>query len=102
VLAFFRQANSELSTDADVPVSGLLSLTTKIALVVWGLWVAFNLVRLCLTPYNYFHLRNVAFQIGRRPPQLGSMMASATRTLLQAACAFMAPYIVYNSWPRRD
>ncbi len=102
LLAFFHRANSHRSTEADVPVSGLLRFVTKLALVAWGLWVAFNLVRLCLTPYAYLQLRSAALQIGRRPPQLGSLMADAIRTLLDQACLFMAPYIVYNGWLRQE
>jgi hypothetical protein len=100
LLAFFLQANSELPTDADVPVSALLRRVTKLALVAWGLWVAFNLFRVCVTPYYYFQLRSVALQAGRRPPQLGIFMAKPIRTFLEQACLFMAPYIVYNSWRR--
>jgi hypothetical protein len=102
LLAFSRQPNRECSADAIVPVSSLPRITTKVALVAWGVWVAWNVVRLCLTPYSYFQLRNFALQLGRQPPQLGAMMTDITRTLLEQACLFMGPYIVYNAWPRRD
>ncbi len=101
LLAFWHQPDSE-SADAEVPVSRLLSFVTKVALIGYGLWVAFNLVRLVVTPYFYFQLRNTALRIGRQPPQLTNMMASTLRMLLEQACLFMAPYIVYNSWRRPD
>jgi hypothetical protein len=75
---------------------------TKAVLVIWGLWVAFNIVRVVLTPYSYFQVRDLALQNGQPPPQLSLMMAGAVRTLLEQACLFICPYIVYNSWLRRD
>jgi hypothetical protein len=81
LIALSREATDKPS--ADVPASRLLSIVTKVAVVGWGLWVAFNLVRVVLTPYTYFELRNYALQIGRTPPHLADMMADAIRTLLR-------------------
>jgi hypothetical protein len=86
----------------DVPASGFLRRVTKVALVLYGIWVAFNLVRVVVTPFNYSHLRIVALQTGRRPPQLGHMMLEVIQMLLSQACLFIAPYVVYNSWSRGD
>jgi len=102
LLAFFRHADGELFTDADVPVSRLLVFATKVALITWGIWVAFNVVRLVLTPYSYFHLQDAALQIGRRPQRLGPMMADAIRMLLGQACFLIAPYIVYTAFTPAD
>ena len=102
LIAFFRQPNTELFTEADVAVSRMLGFVTKVTLVAWGIWVAFNLIRVGLTPFAFFRIRSVALQIGKPPPQLASMMALATRTLLEQTCLFVAPYIVYNGSLRRD
>ncbi|HTS51360.1 MAG TPA: hypothetical protein VMH05_25610 [Bryobacteraceae bacterium] len=102
LLALWHQPDGEPSADVGAPVSRLLRRVTKVALIAYGIWVAFNLVRVIVTPYFYFQIRTTALRIGRQPPQLTRMMASALRMLLDQACLFMAPYIVYNSWLRPD
>lgn len=52
---------------------------------------------LALTPYSFVTLRNLALQIGRRPPTFGDLLAEQIRTVLVQACLFAAPYIVYRS-----
>jgi hypothetical protein len=73
LIAFSRQ-----TTETDAPISSLLSLMTKVAAIAGGLWLAFNLLALVLTPGM-----------------------GAIRTLLDQACLFSMPYIVYGSTPRR-
>ncbi len=102
LFAFSRQSNDESFSPGDVPVSRFLRFVTKAAVILYGIWVAFNLVRVVITPYAYSHLRIVALETGRRPPQLGRMMLEVIRTLLTQACLFIAPYVIYNSWLRRE
>ena len=99
LLLFWHQPDGE-SSDVQVPVSRLLRFVTQVALIAYGLWVAFNLVRLVVTPYFYFQIRNAASRIGRQPRPLELVMANTLRMLLEQACLLMAPYIVYNSWLR--
>ncbi len=99
LVAFFQQSDSEPAVTTDVPPSGFLRRVTKVALVLWGIWVAFNLVRVVVTPLA---IRVAAFKTGRRPPQLGHIMMEVIEMLLTQACLFIAPYVVYNSWLRRD
>lgn len=70
---------------------------TKVAVIAWGLVVAFLVVRLVAMPFVVLHLRSYALQIGRTLPSLWDMMAPEIRTVLVKACLFAAPYIVYRS-----
>ena len=102
LFAFFRHADDESTPNPNISVSRMLSVVTKLALTAYGLLVAFNLIRLVLTPYSYFHLRDAALQLKGTPPQLTGMIANAIRAFVSQACLFMGPYIAYNSWPRPD
>ncbi len=57
LIAFFRHADNE-STGAPVP--GLLGFVTKAAVILYGIWVAFNLVRLAAIPFIQSYLRHLA------------------------------------------
>jgi hypothetical protein len=82
--------------------SALLSFVTKVAVMLWGVILVFNFVHLvALTPYTYFQIRGYALQMGRKPPELRDMMAQSLRTLIEQACLFTAPFIVYRSTRRR-
>ncbi len=94
LIAIFRQTNDPLETG--VPISKPLRAVTRVAIISWGLWVAFLVVRVIAMPFVFIQLRTYAFQIGRTPPLLWDMMADAIRTLLIQACLFAAPYIVYR------
>ena len=95
LVAFFRQERT--ASSGEIPISKLLAVTAKIAVIAWGLVVAGSLVRIPIMPFNYFEFRDLAIQVGRTPPRLGSMMAEAVRMLLVQACLFTAPYVVYRS-----
>ena len=97
LLAFVRQKDDGSAVDSEIPVSRLLRVITKPAPIAYGLWVAFNLIRLVVTPFFYFQLRDAALRIGRRPPQLGAMMLDIIRTLVSQACLFIGPYLIYNA-----
>jgi hypothetical protein len=98
LIAIFRWADEPLY---NVPISRMLRVMTKVAVISWGLVVAFLVLRVIAMPYVFFQLRAYAFQIGRTPPRLWVMMAEAIRTLLIQACLFATPYIVYRSQRER-
>ena len=100
LIALSRQATD--TSSADVPNSRLLRLVTKVAVIAWGIWLAFNLVRVVLTPYSYSQLRNYALQDGVTPPKLANAMVDAIRTLLSQDCLFTAPYVVYKGRRRQS
>ncbi len=102
LFAFSRQSDDESFSPGDVPVSRFLGFVTKAAVILYGIWIAFNLVRVVITPYGYAQLRDLELHVGRRPPQLSRMMLEAIRTLLTQACLFIAPYVIYNSWLRGE
>ena len=86
LIAFFRQVpNGESS------VSGLLKFAAKVTTVAGGIWLAFLLIRIVVTPYSYS-------QLGRTPPPFWEMMG----TFLAQACLFTAPYVVYKGPARAD
>ena len=95
LVAVFRWGGEPRETD--VPVSKLLRVMTKVAVISWGLVVAFCVIRLISMPFLFIQFRDAALKIGRKPPLLGNLMAEATRTLLSQACLLAVPYIVYRS-----
>jgi hypothetical protein len=97
LIAIFRQAGGQPRGEISRP----LAVVSKVAVIAWGVWVAFNVVRLVFTPYTYFQLRDFALQVGRTPPRLEAMMVDVVRTILSQACLFTAPYVVYRSCVRR-
>jgi hypothetical protein len=99
LIALFKQAGKE--TDGDIPNSRMLAIMTKIAVIAWGLIVAGCVVRLLFLPFVNSQIRDLAIQVGRTPPRLGTMMVDAVRTLLSQACLFTAPHVVYRSRLRR-
>ena len=95
LIVFFRQANDE--PHAEVPISRLLDVATKVAVIAYGLWSAFNLVRLIVSPLIYSQLRDYALQVGREPPEFRSILAEVLPALLSSLGFLIAPYIVYKS-----
>lgn len=99
LIAIFRQQSDRSETGA--PISRLLSLVTKIAVIALGLVVFAALLGLLLTPYTFYTLRKYAFQIGRTPPAFLDLLLRQIRITLEQACLFAAPYIVYRSQRER-
>jgi hypothetical protein len=95
LIAVFRWAGDP--GEADVPISRLLRVMTKVVVISWGVVVTFCLIRLIGMPFIFIQLRDVALKMGRKPPLLGNMMAEATRTLMSQACLLAVPYIIYRS-----
>ncbi|HSR05702.1 MAG TPA: hypothetical protein VLM42_01010 [Bryobacteraceae bacterium] len=100
LVAIFRQ-ETDLPLETHVPSSRLLNRATKVAVIAWGLVLLVVLLGLLLTPYNFYTLRNYAFQIGRTAPVFGDLLLSQIRPVLVQACLFAAPYIVYRSQRER-
>lgn len=90
--ALFRE-RQEAST-ADIPISRLLAVLARAAAIGWGLWLAFEIVRLALTPYSYFQLQQYASQIGRTPPRLWDMMARMISEVMETACLWVVPFVI--------
>lgn len=82
LIAFFSGGTDR--SPADAPVSSLLRVMTRVAVIGGAIWLTFNLLALVLTVLQ----RTEA-----------DMMEGAIRTLLEQFCLFTAPYIVYL---RRD
>lgn len=80
-----------------VPVSDLLAAVTKVAVVAWGIWVAFQLVRLAIVIFTYSSFENYANRIGRTPPTLRDMMLEVILTFFSQGSLLAAPYIVWRS-----
>ncbi|HXB75122.1 MAG TPA: hypothetical protein VNY05_43220 [Candidatus Acidoferrales bacterium] len=93
LVTMYRQVEDE--RQPDVPASKLLAVVTKIAVIFYGLWVTFNLIRLALTPYSYSQLRDYALRIGRTPPPFQELVKEAIRAVLTGSCMFAAPYVVW-------
>jgi hypothetical protein len=100
LIAIFRQESDLL--EIDVPISRQLNRMTKVAVIACGIVLAAVLLGLALTPYSLFTMRNLALQIGRRPPTFGDLLAERIRNVLVVqACLFAAPYLVYRSLRER-
>jgi hypothetical protein len=95
LVAFYRQADDESLTDAEI--SRLLEITSKVALVAMGLWLGFNVIRLLLSPLGYSQLRDYAQRVGKPTPKFGRMVAEIIPALTSSLGFLMAPYIVYKS-----
>ncbi len=98
LIAFFRHSNDEPNTN--VPISRLLSIAAKAAVIAFGLWSAINVVRLVLSPIAYSQVRNYALQVGREPPHFSNILADMMPALLSSVGLLIAPYIVYRSQKR--
>jgi hypothetical protein len=93
LIALSRSGSDEEFNDA--PISTLLKAVTNIAVVVLGIWVAFEMLRLAGTPYAYFEMRDFASRYGKAPPQFWPLMTKMSREFLCQACLLAAPYVVY-------
>jgi hypothetical protein len=94
LVALFRQAGDD--SDPDTPVLKALRLTAKVAVIAWGIWLGFILVRMGVTPFVYHALRERALRAGVTPPRLGNILGEIIRQFLSQACLFTAPFIVYG------
>jgi hypothetical protein len=101
LVAFCRQSGDESFAPADMQASKFLRFVTKAAVILYGIWVAFNLFRVVVTPFTHALLQRLALKGGRTPPPLSRMMLDVIQMVLTQACLFIAPYVVYNSWLRR-
>ncbi len=100
LVTLFRQSSDELSGRADVFASRPLRLITKIVVIVWGIWVAFNVLKLAAIPILYPLLQSIALRTRRAPPRLELWVFENAQMLLTQACLSVAPYVIYNSWRR--
>jgi hypothetical protein len=104
LVAMSRDAVGEPSAQG---ASNFLSVVTKVAVVTWSVWVAFQLVRLAIVQFTYPSLKTCAYQVGRTPPRLRDMAMDVILTFLSQASLLTAPYIVWRSGygstvPRRE
>jgi hypothetical protein len=95
LISIFRHESNQ--AESEVGPSSTLRIVTKAAVMIWGLWLGFNLIRGILTPYLYLQVRNAAAQAHRSPPRAIDLVADMVSAILLAACWFISPYIVYKS-----
>ena len=100
LIALSRQVTDQ--SIADVPASRFLTVVTKVTIIAWGVWLAFLVVGLAVTPYTYSLARYYALQLRRHPPELSHMLVDAIRALLSQTCFFIAVYAVYIGRVRRS
>jgi hypothetical protein len=82
---------------SQVPPSTFLVRTTRVAVVVWGAWVAFQFVRLAITASTYGQVTQIAAQVGRAAPARQDMMLDVILTFGSQAALLAAPFIVWRS-----
>jgi hypothetical protein len=95
LISFYRYENEEAGSD--VAASGFLRIATRTTVVIWGIWLGFNIIRGLLAPYTYIQLRNYAAQMRRPAPPAITVVGELLRTMLSTACLFCVPYIVPRS-----
>jgi hypothetical protein len=95
LISFYRYRNDEAGSG--VAVSGFLRIATRTTVVIWGIWLGFNIIRGLLAPYTYLQLRNYAAQMHRPAPEAISVVGELLKTMLSVACLFCVPYIVSRS-----
>jgi hypothetical protein len=77
--------------------SNLLRIVTQVAVIAWGAWVAFQLVRLPYVAFTYPFMKRIADQVGRSAPSLPEMLTDVLLTFFSQASLLAAPYIVWRS-----
>ncbi len=92
LIALFRTGDGATATNA--PVSNFLRVVTRATVVVWGMWLAFNLFRGLMAPYAYLQVRDYAARIGRAAPTPIDIVGDLLLGILNAAIFFSVPYIV--------
>lgn len=80
-----------------VPPSTFLVRITRVAVVVWGAWVAFQFVRLAIVASTYGQLTQLAAQVGRAAPTRQEIMVDIILTFGSQAALLAAPFIVWRS-----
>jgi len=85
LFSFFMQ--SRQGTEAEVSRSPLLDKATRIAVLVYGMEIAFVLFRIVL----------IACTSHRNSPSLHVDLLGTTRMLLTQACLFAIPYVILRS-----
>jgi hypothetical protein len=95
LISFYRYKDGE--EGGDVAVSGFLRIATRTTVVIWGIWLGFNIIRGLLAPYTYIQLRNYAAQMRRPAPEAITVVGELLKTMLSTACLFCVPYVVSRS-----
>jgi len=98
LIALSRQSEEDLSSEISVARS--LTIAVKATVIMWGLWVGFNALKVVLTPYTYQLLQTYAPQLGGVAPSFARVLEDALRMFVSQACVFTAPYVVYKSLKR--
>jgi hypothetical protein len=96
LVAISREAREQPSEQ--MPVAEFLRVVTQVAVLGWGIWVAFQLVRIPGVILTYPSLKTYAYQVGRTPPPLLGMVRDVTLTFFSQASLLAAPYIVWRSY----
>jgi hypothetical protein len=95
LIAFCLQQSAE--SDHEDSGSRLLNGVAQIAVIMWGFWLAFLLIRVLLIPYTHSLLKDTALRNGATAPTFTALLEEAVRTLLNQASLFAAPYIIFKS-----
>lgn len=95
LLAFFRQ--KDIDTETPAPVSKLLRVTATMAAIALGLGVAFNVLRIVVSPYIYSQAWTFSQQAGRALPPFRALLQPMLRDLLTNFCLFVSPFVIWNA-----
>ncbi|HUB83097.1 MAG TPA: hypothetical protein VMB03_30060 [Bryobacteraceae bacterium] len=77
--------------------SELMVNLTKLTVLLWSLWVAFQLVRMVIIVFGYSSMERIAFQAARSIPPLHEMLTDVALTFFSQAALLVAPLIVWRS-----
>ena len=91
-----REGPEENAAETPPPQDLLVGLT-KITVLLWGLWVAFQFVRIIGVVFTYSEVERIALRVRRAPPTLRAMPMDVVLALLSQASLLAAPYIVWRS-----
>jgi hypothetical protein len=95
LLTMSREAPDDVS-EQPTP-SEFLQFVTRVTVLLWGAWVAFQLVRFPIAVYLHSYAERLAFQKGRAAPPLQDALGEVVFTFLSQACLLAAPFIVWRS-----
>ena len=94
LLSFYFHRDRE--SHADDAHEHLLDQTTKIAVILYGLFLAFLAVRILVSPLVYSSFKEVALQSGRALPPYLAMLGEELHDFATQACVFAAPYVIFR------
>lgn len=90
-----------LPKDGENP-SRFLKVTSQLAAILMFVAVAWNLLRVAISPWLYSQLKEFAAANGHAAPPYGDVLIGILKDLLVVGCALGPPWLVYKTWREQE